>query len=37
MLSYPSGVAGGLLLAHGDYYLPLRLLEKGDGGDSTVW
>jgi hypothetical protein len=36
LLSYPSGVVGGLLLAHGDYYLPSRWLEKRDGGDSTV-
>jgi len=36
LLSYPSGVVGGLLLAHGDYYLPSRRQAKGDGGDSTV-
>ena len=27
----------GLLLAHGDYYLPSRRLKEGMGEGSTVW
>jgi hypothetical protein len=27
----------GLLLGHGDYYLPSRRLEKGERGGSTLW
>jgi hypothetical protein len=34
-LAYPCVVAGDLLLAHDDYYLPSRQLDVEEGGDST--
>ncbi len=33
-LAYPSRLGAGLLLAHGDYYLPSQLLEKVEVEDS---
>jgi hypothetical protein len=36
-LAYPSRLGAGLFLAHGDYYLPSRLLEKVEVEDSTPW
>jgi hypothetical protein len=34
-LAYPCEEGGDLLLAHDDYYLPLRQLEEEEGGYST--
>jgi hypothetical protein len=36
-LAYPSAEEGGLLLAHGHYYLPSRLIEEGGGQHSVVF